>query len=175
MGCHFLLQEIFPIQGWILSLLCLLHWQLASLLLAAPGKPIRYSILYLEGLIVLHVLTCTNRLLITVSFQFRFCLSGASFGQALLCLDSATTVIFTLPEKHSQIQITLTTGPFCEGRWLKVYKSLLESDKLNLIIIFNSWAKITHSFSCLEIMWFPFLSLSRFLTWSKWFTYLTRT
>ena len=25
-GCHFLLQGIFPIQGWKLHLLCLLHW-----------------------------------------------------------------------------------------------------------------------------------------------------
>ena len=29
-GCHFLLQGIFPTQGSILSLLHLLHWQLDS-------------------------------------------------------------------------------------------------------------------------------------------------
>ena len=36
--CYALLQGIFPTQGWNLSLLCLLHWQAASLPLAPP-KP----------------------------------------------------------------------------------------------------------------------------------------
>ena len=31
MGCHTLLQGIFPTQGWNLLLLCLLHWQVDSL------------------------------------------------------------------------------------------------------------------------------------------------
>jgi len=31
MGCHFLLQGIFPTQGLNLHLLCLLHWQADSL------------------------------------------------------------------------------------------------------------------------------------------------
>ena len=35
-GCHLLLQTIFQAQGWNL---CLLHWQLDSLPLAASGKP----------------------------------------------------------------------------------------------------------------------------------------
>ena len=38
-GCHFLLQEIFPIQGSNLHLFCLLHWQVGSLPLVPPGKP----------------------------------------------------------------------------------------------------------------------------------------
>ena len=38
-GCHFLLQRISPTQGSNLRLLCLLHWQVGSLLLAPPGKP----------------------------------------------------------------------------------------------------------------------------------------
>ena len=38
-GCHFLLQGIFPTQGSNLCLLCLLHWQADSLPLAPPGKP----------------------------------------------------------------------------------------------------------------------------------------
>ena len=33
-GCHALLQGIFPIQGSNLNLLCLLHWQVSSLPLA---------------------------------------------------------------------------------------------------------------------------------------------
>ena len=38
-GCHFLLQGIFPTQGSNSHLLCLLHWQTLSLPLAPPGKP----------------------------------------------------------------------------------------------------------------------------------------
>ena len=38
-GCHALLQGIFPTQGSNLRLLCLLHWQADSLPLAPPGKP----------------------------------------------------------------------------------------------------------------------------------------
>ena len=41
MGCHALLQGIFPTQGLNPHLLCLLHWQTDSLLLAPPGKPIK--------------------------------------------------------------------------------------------------------------------------------------
>ena len=37
-GCHFLLQGIFPIQGPNPHLLCLLHWQAGSLPLAPPGR-----------------------------------------------------------------------------------------------------------------------------------------
>ena len=37
-GCHFLLQRIFPTQGLNPCLLCLLHWQVGSLTLVPPGK-----------------------------------------------------------------------------------------------------------------------------------------
>ena len=37
-GCHSLLQRIFPTQGLNLSLLCLLHQQVGSLPLVPPGK-----------------------------------------------------------------------------------------------------------------------------------------
>ena len=40
MGCHFLLQGIFPTQRLNLGLLRLLHWQVDSL---PPGKPESYS------------------------------------------------------------------------------------------------------------------------------------
>ena len=38
-GCHFLLQGIFPIQRSNSRFLSLLHWQMDSLPLAPPGKP----------------------------------------------------------------------------------------------------------------------------------------
>ena len=37
--CHSLFQGIFLTQGLNPSLLCLLHWQVGSLLLTPPGKP----------------------------------------------------------------------------------------------------------------------------------------
>ena len=37
-GCHFLLQGIFPTHWSNLCLFCLLHWQVDSLPLAPPGK-----------------------------------------------------------------------------------------------------------------------------------------
>ena len=39
-GGHFLLQRIFPTQGSNPHLFCLLHWQMGSLPLVPPGKPI---------------------------------------------------------------------------------------------------------------------------------------
>ena len=40
-GCHALLQGIFPTQGSNPHLFCLLHWQAGSSPLAPPGKPIK--------------------------------------------------------------------------------------------------------------------------------------
>ena len=45
-GCHALLQGIFPTQGLNPRFLCLLHWQVGSLPLALPGKPHPYSLFY---------------------------------------------------------------------------------------------------------------------------------
>ena len=41
LGCHFLLQGIFPTQGSNLHFLHLLHWQEGSLPVAPPGKPLQ--------------------------------------------------------------------------------------------------------------------------------------
>ena len=39
-GCHFLLQGVFPTQGWNLHLLHLLHWQADTLSLSHQGSQI---------------------------------------------------------------------------------------------------------------------------------------
>ena len=41
-GCHSLLQRIFPTQGSNQHLSGLLHWQVGSLPLAPPGKPLGF-------------------------------------------------------------------------------------------------------------------------------------
>ena len=45
-GCHALLQGIFPTQRLNLCLLCLLHWQVGSLPLASPGKLLSAFLLF---------------------------------------------------------------------------------------------------------------------------------
>ena len=42
-GCHALLQGVFPNQGLNLRLFCLLHWQAGSLPLGSPEKPNNHS------------------------------------------------------------------------------------------------------------------------------------
>ena len=49
-GCHALLQEIFLIQGLNPSLLHLLNWQVGSLLLVPPGKPVQNTISSVQSL-----------------------------------------------------------------------------------------------------------------------------
>ena len=65
MGCHALLQGIFPTQGSNPRLLHFLHWQEGSLPLAPPGKPLENSIrLGVEPMIaasVSHVSEAPNR------------------------------------------------------------------------------------------------------------------
>ena len=45
-GCHFLLQGIFPTQGLNPRLLCLFHWQAGFLLIVPPGKPLKRPYVY---------------------------------------------------------------------------------------------------------------------------------
>ena len=52
MGCHFLVQRIFPIQG---SNLCLLHWQADSFSTESPRKPQR-----MECACVLSCFSCVQ-------------------------------------------------------------------------------------------------------------------
>ena len=41
MGCHLLLQGIFPTKGSNRCLLCLLHWQVDSLPIESPGQKVQ--------------------------------------------------------------------------------------------------------------------------------------
>ena len=58
-GCHFLLQGIFPTQELNPSLLHLLHWQVGSLP-APPGKPLCLNKTLLKILYTVMVETCTT-------------------------------------------------------------------------------------------------------------------
>ena len=56
-GCHALLQGIFPTQGLNPCLLCFLHCQMDSLPLAPPGKPMLLTMgcVYCPSFISLHL------------------------------------------------------------------------------------------------------------------------
>ena len=69
MGCHALLQGIFPTQGLKLHLLCLLHWQAGSLLLARPGKPdLRYA--FIKAQVDIHTLIILSSLFSSTVYFF---------------------------------------------------------------------------------------------------------
>ena len=61
MGCHALLQGIFPTQGSNPRLLSLLHWQVCSLPLLPPGKPYIYIffLLFFSIIVYYRILCCT--------------------------------------------------------------------------------------------------------------------
>ena len=60
-GCHVLLQGIFPTQGWNPRLLHLLHWQVGSLPLLASGKS-SYSNSGLFNWVYFYLFTTLNTL-----------------------------------------------------------------------------------------------------------------
>ena len=77
MGCHSLLQGIFPTQG---SNRHLLHWQAGSFITEPPGKPlIKYYVLFLEEAGGVGYLTWFSRV-----FEWSAPQSQASFPQNTL-------------------------------------------------------------------------------------------
>ena len=80
--CHALLQGIFSTQGLNLCLLCLLHWQLDSLPLVPPGKPLVSSyITFLFSVLHFPETFATIRLFISLSpRQVKLILSFTLFA-----------------------------------------------------------------------------------------------
>ena len=78
MGCHFLLQGIFPTQGLNPHLSHPLHWQVDSLPTEPPGKHIYmlylciYNYIYICASIHRHALFCFS---FTKDTVFRYCFS----------------------------------------------------------------------------------------------------
>ena len=100
MGCHVLLQGIFPTQGSNPRLLCLLHWQPGSLPLAPPGKSHTF----------LFFLTQLN-----FYFEPLFCQEG----RRLFLVN--TVPLALLPQalpRHSYTHITPGPGGSSGGRGL---------------------------------------------------------
>ena len=97
-GCHFLLQGVFPTQGWKPSLLCLLHWQTGSFPLASLAE---FPVLW----------TRTNWW-ISGSFKFR----NGMVIQGLLFVELrwAGQVLYSLVNKQ---HICLRSVHFCSSLW----------------------------------------------------------
>ena len=61
MGCHGLLQGIFPTQGSNLGLFCLLHWQVGSLPLELHGKILLQGIFPVRDRMHISYVSCIGR------------------------------------------------------------------------------------------------------------------
>ena len=85
MGCHALLQGIFLTQGLNLRLLCQLHWQAVSLLLAPPGKPAK------------------SRSLVEYALGFQF---GTWLQDSLTAYLFEAQLFFPIPESRLPIRFT---------------------------------------------------------------------
>ena len=59
-GCQFLLQRIFPIQGWNPSLLHLLRWQMDSSRTELPEKPLIYIVVCMLLCICVYIFLYTG-------------------------------------------------------------------------------------------------------------------
>ena len=110
MGCHALLQGIFPTQGSNLHLLCLLHWQAGSLPLAPPGKPPDSTVNWTNKLWYCHqqsllaipgeknrILVITSNIFCSLSFPFRLLL-----GWHMHRLYTAHFRLFLMLNGHTQ-------------------------------------------------------------------------
>ena len=86
LGCHFLLQGIFPIQGWNPHLLLLLHWQEGSLPLAPPGSDAEHLFLFL---LVIYMPSSVKFWVIFAHFLLCFLFLLFIFESSLYILDTS--------------------------------------------------------------------------------------
>ena len=86
--CHFLLQEIFLIQGSNPCLLHFLHWQVDSLLLSYQGSP--------ESFIQVVIYMITHDCVLGTPAMSSLC----AFGWILLRCSSRSTAIVYLPHHY---------------------------------------------------------------------------
>ena len=115
-----LLQEIFPTQRSNLHLSCLLHWQVGSLPLAPPGKPMILSILYVEGL---DSFACT--------YLYQQTFDHSIFPIQVLplrCFIWASTILLGL-SNYSDIHFTWKTFSNINyiGHWPLLWREMIKS------------------------------------------------
>ena len=107
-ACHALLQGISPTRGSNPCLLCLLHWQVATLPLAPSRKPIAHLIILKEESISVPA-SCEDR---NEKYQQSFCCWAAREetvlwvdpGQGSVCCgNSVAPLSFEIPSTSSHL------------------------------------------------------------------------
>ena len=96
-GCHFILQGIFPIQGSNSRLLRLLHWQATSFLLAPPGKPPFWRLRF--GKAILNIKIMADTIILRASMYFinvKLFLVKKLIRQLLKIFKTKMTIIMKL-------------------------------------------------------------------------------
>ena len=101
-GCHALLQGIFPTQGLNLHLLCLLHWQVSSWPITPPATPNMAVIILLLDAIWLFLFN------IIFSCKQRRCQAGRAF----FCCDSFLLRNEEFPSIPQQMYLSILSVSF---------------------------------------------------------------
>ena len=127
-GCHILLQEIFPTQGFNTRILSLLHWQADSLPLYHLGSPKCYHLLSKKKKKNYYKPSRESRTLI--ADIFRVCASS-QISQSLICLfhGHLSWVLFfhilSLKKKKLRYKKYLTEVFFCVCFFHESFKSYI--------------------------------------------------
>ena len=152
MGCHFLLQGIFPTQESNPRLLCFLHWQARSLPLAPPGKP--------------HPMSIEN-----IKVHTTFFLQNAvqpvpmpSVSERLVFINP-TLSLFSFYQKQGfskrSIQVLSYQGLCCFWKWILFFKYSERNIKKQNHFCSSCWNKTYDPFPYIFILKSdPF--------WKKW-------
>ena len=116
-GCHALLQGIFPTRGSNPSLLYLLHWQAGSLPLGPPGKPLDES-MSVQTLYPQRVPQTQASSVTRPSFPLPLCLRGYCTSFSFCFTACSSDFHFLSPDLYKLILPSLTSkhsGECCLG------------------------------------------------------------
>ena len=119
-GCHALLQGIFPIQGSNLCLLCLLFWEAGSLPLAPAITEKEINQFTWER--------CNNVLRIEISQKINGCSKGSSFPKWLGDKKSACQCRRCGFHMWQSTPVFLLGKPMARGAWQATVHGVTESD-----------------------------------------------
>ena len=109
-GCHALLQGIFPTQRSYLHLLCFLCWQVGSLPLALPGKPLLNLYICVKISSNIKMSTFKNKIL-HFFLLLQLCVSEVKAMCGLVIILSDFRLLYT----HIQAFCFLPTQYFQRG------------------------------------------------------------